>query len=74
MGKIPILTKREVQVLEAALNWSTYKEALNMDARTFYTYLSRIRSKYNRAKKFLMRMRRYERVLFKYRYVGDEEY
>jgi len=76
MGKVPILTKRDVEVLEAALRWSTFKEAassLNMDVRTFYTYISRIRSKYKRAKKFLMRMRRYEKVLFK-REEEEEEY
>ena len=68
LGKVPVLTKKDVKVLEAILKWSVYKEAaksVKMDSATFYTYLSRIRRKHKRAKKFLRRMRKYETALYK---------
>lgn len=71
------LTETEVKVLEAALNNSTYKQAaksLEMKEGTYNTYLTRVRRKVSRAKKFLNRMRRYDKVLYKqYRYEEEEK-
>lgn len=62
------LSPREVKVLEAAFSHVSYAEAaesISMDYGTFCTYLSRIRKKVRNGRTFLIRMKRYNKVLFK---------
>lgn len=76
MGRVPILTKTEIRVLEASMRWSTYSEAatsIDMTVGTFYTMLSRIRAKDRNHKRFERRMRRYRKTLYKRYEEGEEE-
>jgi DNA-binding CsgD family transcriptional regulator len=62
------LTEKEVKILEAMIEHVNYTEAalsLKMDPGTYRTYLSRIRRKVRTAQRFLIRMRRYHKDLFK---------
>jgi len=71
------LSKRESEILEVALRHVSYKEAaqaIGMNEKVYYTYMTRIRRKVELARKFLSRMRRYDKVLYKhYKYEEAKE-
>lgn len=67
MAKLPRLTKVEIKVLEAGLKYTSYVEAahfIEMDERTFYAVIYRVKQKIRNTKRFLHRCRRYEKMLF----------
>lgn len=62
------LSDTDVKILEAILQHINYKEAaldIEMNYNTLLTCLSRVRKKVRTARAFLIRMKRYNKALFR---------